>query len=155
MYLKKVVGCLKPQVLLGNEASLSCIYDRLFQKLPLTYSMRKFIMIGNGHMCHTKGRFLWISDLQIGWVLMCISKSFMQRPPTTSFSKWISLNRIATILDSVVIRTALVKELKSSIYTWSFSLHWTLYRNCKCSSEKRVCITSMRIQRFCLKVFRL
>lgn len=58
MYLKKVVGCLKPQVLLGNEASLSCIYDRLFQKLPLTYSMRKFIMIGNGHMCHTKGRFL-------------------------------------------------------------------------------------------------
>ena len=53
--LKGFVGCLKPQVLVDNRATLSFIYEMFAQRLPLTYYLRKLIItLGNGHVWNTK-----------------------------------------------------------------------------------------------------
>jgi hypothetical protein len=55
IYLKGFVGCLQVPVLFVNGATLSFINEKFAQKLPLKYTLRKFmITLGNGQVCYTK-----------------------------------------------------------------------------------------------------
>jgi hypothetical protein len=56
IYLKGFFGCLEAQVLVDNGATLSFINEKFAQKIPLKYSLSKFmITLGNGLVCYTKG----------------------------------------------------------------------------------------------------
>jgi hypothetical protein len=67
IYFKGFVGCLQAQLLVNNGATLSFITEEFAQKLPLKYTLRKFmITLGNGQVCYTKEEVLWISGLQMG-----------------------------------------------------------------------------------------
>jgi predicted aspartyl protease len=57
IYLKGFVGCLQVQVLVDNGATLSFINEKFAQKLPMKYTLRKFmITLGNGQACYTNGK---------------------------------------------------------------------------------------------------
>ena len=59
------------QVLVHNEATLSFVTKRFAQKLPIMYSLWKFmIILGNRHVCNTKEEVSL--DLRI---LSCIKES--------------------------------------------------------------------------------
>ena len=56
IYLKGFVCCLQPQVLVDNGETSFFINEKFAQKLPLKYTLRKFmITLGNGQVCYTKG----------------------------------------------------------------------------------------------------
>ena len=55
IYLKGFVRCLQAQVVVDNGATLSFINEKFAQKLPLKYTLRKFmITLVNGQVCYTQ-----------------------------------------------------------------------------------------------------
>jgi hypothetical protein len=51
IYLEGFVGCLQAQVFVDNEATLSFSNEKFAHKLPLNYTLRKFmITLGNGQV---------------------------------------------------------------------------------------------------------
>jgi hypothetical protein len=56
IYLKVFVGCLQAQVLVDNGATLSFINEKFAQKLPLKYTLRKFMITLTG-MLYKRGGF--------------------------------------------------------------------------------------------------